>query len=129
MLKGKDEHICGKVYGFLSKPYAAESEITVTSDELIKSAESLKIKDFLPEKISVGTNVIGPADWLLAALDVLCGEESSLVLPKNQLPCLDILPRVRDCSFKGTWRHSDKFEDKYLSDRLRLQSWTMRFPG
>lgn len=128
ILAGKNEHICGKVYGFLSKPFAAESEITVTCDEMIKSAQSLIIKDFLPEKIRVGSNEIGPADWLLAALDILCREEKSVILPKNQLPCLDILPKVRDCSFKGTWRHSDKFEDKYLSDRLRLQSWTMRFP-
>lgn len=127
LLKGKDEHICGKVYGFLSQPYAAESEITVTADEIVKSAGALGDGTFLPEKIKIGEEKLGPADWLMAALDILCGANESTVRPKNQLPCLDILPQVRDCSFKGTWRHSDKFEDKYLSDRLRLQSWTMRF--
>lgn len=127
LLKGKDEHICGKVYGFLSQPYAAESEITVTADEIAKSAGALGDGTFLPEKIKIGEKELGPADWLMAALDILCGANESTVRPKNQLPCLDILPQVRDCSFKGTWRHSDKFEDKYLSDRLRLQSWTMRF--
>ncbi len=127
-LNGKDEHVCGKVYGLLYKPFKVESEITVTADEIKKSAKKISTDGFIPEKINVGGKEIGPADWLLAAIDVLCGENEVKILPKEQLPCLDILPQVRDCSFKGTWRHSDSFEDKYLSDRLRWQSWTMRFP-
>ncbi len=128
LLNGKDEHICSKVYGFLSQPYKAKTEITVSAEDMIKSAEKIRTDTFIPEKITVGDAEIGPADWLMAALDILCGNTKSKIIPAEQLPCLDILPKVRDCSFKGTWRHSDSFEDKYLSDRLRLQSWTMRFP-
>lgn len=127
-MQGKSEHVCGKVYGFLSQPFRADSEFTVTAEEIKKSAEVIRTDAFLPEKIRVGEREIGPADWLSAALDILCGKSETAIIPKEQLPCLDILPQVRDCSFKGTWRHSDKFEDKYLSDRLRFQSWTMRFP-
>ena len=128
LLKGKDEHVCGKVYGFLSQPFAAETETKFTAEEIAKSAKAISTNGFLPEKITVGGREIGPADWMLAALDVLCGEAEATVLPKPQMPSLDALPQVRDCSFRGTWRHSDSFEDKYLSDRLRLQAWTMRFP-
>lgn len=127
-LTGKDGHICGKVYGFLSQPYAADESFILTAEEIKKSAENIKDDSFLPEKITVGGKIIGPADWLLAALDILCGEKEAVINPKAQLPCLDVLSEVRDCSFKGTWRHSDRFEDRYLSDRLRYQSWTMRFP-
>lgn len=127
-LLGREIHECGKVYGFLSKPFAAEKNITLTADEIKKSAKNINTDSFLPEKIIIGDKALGPADWLMAALDILCGEKEATVLPKEQLPCLDILPKVRDCSFKGTWRHSDTFEDRYLSDRLRYQSWTMRFP-
>lgn len=128
LLRGEKEHRCGKVYGFLSQPYSVTEAVRVTRDEMVKSAASIDISGFLPEKIKVGETDIGPADWLFAALDILCGKDMSEIVPKPQLPCLDILPQVRDCSFKGTWRHSDEFEDRFLSERLRLQSWTMRFP-
>ena len=128
LLNGKKKHICGKVYGFLSHPFSAAESFTATADEIKKSAESIRTDAFIPEKITVGNHFAGPAEWLMAALDILCGKSEAEIVPQKQLPCLDILPQVRDCSFKGTWRHSDKFEDKYLSDRLRLQSWTMRFP-
>ncbi len=127
LLNGKDEHICGKVYGLLSRPFRAESEIIVTADEIKTSAKHIKTDAFIPDKIIVGNKEIGPADWLMSALEIICGKEQATIIPKEQLPCLDILPQVRDGSLKGTWRHSDTFQDKYLSERFRLQSWTMRF--
>ncbi len=128
MLLGAESHVCGKVYGFLSQPYACGESFKLTAKEIIESAESINANAFLPEKITVGDRELGPADWLMAALDIVCGESEAYVSPKKQLPCLDILKEVRDCSFRGTWRHSDSFQDRYLSDRLRLQCWTMRFP-
>ncbi|MGN1451805.1 MAG: hypothetical protein ACI4XQ_06875, partial [Eubacteriales bacterium] len=66
-------------------------------------------------------------DWLRAAMEVLCGKERLTVEPGEQLVSLDVLPRVRDCSLAGTWRHGDDFKDRYLSERLRLQCWTLRY--
>lgn len=43
------------------------------------------------------------------------------------MPDLDVMPWLKTVNFKGGWMQSDEFEDKYLSDRLRLQAWTMRF--
>lgn len=128
-LNGKERHVCGKTFGFLSAPFRAEKQFCVTGKEMRLSAESIAADTFIPEKITVGENELGPADWLYAALDILCGAEQTAVTGREQLPSLDILPQVRDASLKGTWRHSDTFEDKYLSDRLRLQCWTMRFPA
>ena len=127
LLQGKKEHLCGDVYGFLSKPYEITEEFTLSKDDIISACEQIKDGEFLPEKIKVGNEYIGPADWLHSALEVLMGQESVIVKPKPQLPSLDCMPEVRDSAFKGTWQHSDSFEDKYLSDRLRYQSWTMRF--
>lgn len=126
-LQGKNEHKCGDVYGFLSKPYEIDKEITVSSDDIISACAQIKDDEFLPEKIKVGNAYIGPTDWLYGALEVLLGAKKITITPKPQLPCLDCMPEVRDSSFKGTWQHSDSFEDKYLSDRLRYQSYTMRF--
>jgi hypothetical protein len=126
-LQGKNEHICGDVYGFLDKPYEIEREITVTSKDIISACEQIKDNEFLPSKIKVGNEYVGPTDWLIGAMEVILGKETILISPKQQLPSLDCMPEVRDSDFKGTWQHSDSFEDKYLSDRLCYQSYTMRF--
>ncbi|MBQ7761241.1 MAG: hypothetical protein IJ400_04215 [Clostridia bacterium] len=126
-LTGKEEHICGDVYGFLSKPYEIEGELTLTKEEIISACSQIKEGEFLPEKIKVGDKYIGPTDWLLGTMEVILGADTVTVTPKPQLPSLDCMPEVRDSDFKGTWQHSDSFEDKYLSDRLRYQSYTMRF--
>lgn len=126
-LMGCDTHICGDVFGFLDKPYEIKEKLTVSAKDIIDACEQIKDGKFLPEKIFVNGRVIGPADWLFAALEVILGAESVDILPKPQLPSLDCMPEVRDSDFKGTWQHSDTFEDKYLSDRLRYQSWTMRY--
>ena len=126
-LMGKKEHLCEDVYGFLSKPYEITEKITVSANDIISACSQIKDNEFLPEKIKVGESYIGPADWLIGAMEVILGAESVVISPKNQLPSLDCMPEVRDSDFKGTWQHSDSFEDKYLSDRLRYQSWTMRF--
>lgn len=127
LLRGKREHICGRVYGFLDKPVGITEDVTLNASDIIRSAGGLDADRFLPSVIPVGDTIIGAFDWLTAALGVLCGEERVTLKPQAQLPCLDTLPQLRDCSFRGTWRHSDDFRDEYLSDRLRLQSWTLRF--
>ena len=127
LLLGKKEHKCGDVYGFLSTPYAISEKVTLLADDIISSAKEIKNGEFLPTEITVGDTKIGPADWLFAALDVLQGAKEVTIGPRAQLPSIDIIPETRDAYFKGTWRHSDSFEDKYLSDRLRLQAWTLRF--
>ena len=124
---GKNEHLCGDVYGFLSKPYEITKELTLTKEDIISACDQIKDGEFLPEKIKAGNEFIGPADWLFGAMEVILGADTVKVAPKPQLPSLDCMPEVRDSDFKGTWQHSDSFEDKYLSDRLRYQSYTMRF--
>ena len=126
-LMGKSEHICGDVFGFLSKPYGVPEPTTVTAKDIVDSCTQIKDGEFLPEKIKVGDTYIGMTDWLYGAMEVLLGKDTVILNPREQLPCLDCMPEVRDSDFKGTWQHSDSFEDKYLSDRLRYQSYTMRF--
>lgn len=125
-LLGKEEHICGKVYGFLDTPEAIESETILNADDIIKSAAEINTEHFLPTSIKVGETKIGPGDWLRASMEVICGAERVVLKPAPQLPCLDILPDLTDRRFLG-WMQSDDFKNKYLSKRLKLQSWTMRF--
>ncbi len=126
-LNGKDEHVCGKVYGFLDTPYSITEDVTVTATDVIIAAKNINVSGFLPEKIKVGELLFGPADYMRAALEVLQGVEVVRLGPDVQLPSLDLLPKTKNCNFKTWIIQSDDFEDNYLSKRLKLQSWTMRF--
>jgi len=127
ILSGKDEHICGKVYGFLDEPYDVSEAVSVTASDIIASAKSMESCGFLPTKIKVGDTVVGPADWLFAAMDVICGEDTVKVSPREQMPSLDVLPELKKARSMKGWIASEDFEDKYLTKRLKLQAWTMRF--
>lgn len=127
LLLGKKEHKCSDVYGFLEKPYTVDDVITLTRDDIISACDQIKDGEFLPPVLKAGDECIGVTDWLIAALEILMGKDEAVIMPKEQLPSLDCMPEVRDSDFKGTWQHSDSFEDNYLSDRLRYQSYTMRF--
>ncbi len=125
-LQGAKEHRCGKVYGFLDTPYAAPQPVRVTADELKNSAEQLKDGMFLPTEITIGDAKIGPADWLRAALAVLCGADSAVIVPDKWQIDLNEFPYMRDKTLVDTWVHD--LPDTYLSDRMRLQTWTVRLP-
>ncbi len=127
-LLGETVHTCDKVYGFLEPPYAVPQPVAVTKEELVKSAEQIKDEMFLPTVLEVGDKKLGPADWLRAALSVLSGEEVAKVVPDKWQIDLNEFPKLRDCNLRGSWLHADTLEDKYLSDRMRLQTWTMRLP-
>lgn len=129
-LCGKDRHVCGEVYGFVDTPYAVTEPTTLTADEVRIAAQGLHDGEFLPEFLVAGDKRIGVADWLRAALAVLVeGAETYTVMPGGAWQIdLDQFPELRDTNYKGTWMHTKEFEDRYLSHRFRLQSWTIRLP-
>lgn len=126
-LLGKENHECGFVYGFLNRPDGITESVTVTAADMIDSAEKMNTDNYLPEVIRVGNKMLGAGDWLRAALQIVGGSEVAVVEPDVQLPSLDAHPLIKNMNLKGTWCHSDSFEDRYLSDRLRWQSWTLRY--
>lgn len=128
MLNGKEEHVPGCVYGFLSAPTGVDEPCTVTAAGLRQAAKSVRTNTFIPNTIEVECKPIGPADFLMAALDVLIdGTETVQIQPKPQLVSIDGLEELKSFQLKGTWMHSDELQDNYLSDRLRLQCWTLRY--
>lgn len=126
MLRGAQSHVCGDVYGFLSEPKGVSLPVSVSADDVIETAKTLDTSTFLPPVIDCGGFKLGPADYLFAALDVLCGEKEIVINPKPQQYPLDRFPNLRDFSLCGEWEYSDSFKDEFMSDRLRLQAWTIR---
>ena len=127
MLLGAEEHKCGWVQGFLEEPFAITAPVTVTKAEMIESAKRIPAEGWLPRSVIVGSAILGTADWLRAALAVLCGEENVTVTPDVWQIDMDQFPSVRDRTYKGVWLHWDLLEDNYLTKRLQLQGWTYRF--
>ncbi len=127
-LLGKEEHVCGEVYGFLDTPYTLEEPVTLTAEEITECAKYFEDGKFLPTKLTVNGKTIGPGDFVRGAISVVLGAKVVTLPPRTWQIDLDELPRVRDLRFNGTWLHVDEFEDKYISKRTKLQTWTFRLP-
>jgi hypothetical protein len=112
----------GKVFGFLYEPQGIAQPVTVTSEQVRALARGLDFTTFLPPRFGP----LGPADFLAAALEALCGAREARLAPRPQQIDLAPYPMLRDLRLRGTWRHSGAFEDRWLSDRLRWQAWTLR---
>ena len=127
-LLGKEEHSCGTVYGFLEEPFAVTASVTVTKAEMIESAKRIAPEGWLPRSVVVGSSILGPADWLRAALAILCGADSVTVHPGPWQIDLDQFPKLRDLDLKQKWVDVKHLMDNHLSRRARLQTWTIRLP-
>lgn len=127
-LVGQAEHTCGAVYGFLETPCAVSVPVTLTREDIVASAKAMNIERWLPRSITVNGVTIGPADWLRAALAILCGEESYTVTPAAWQIDMSQFSRLRDVNYAHSWVNITHLEDDYLSRRGRLQAWTIRLP-
>jgi len=126
-LRGEPDAVPSKVYGFLSRPHGVTVPTNVTASDLRTAAARIDLTTFLPSSLTVGGQTIGPADFLLAALEVLdSGAESVTVVPREQLGAFKACPGVEKMSLAGKWIHTSDFKDRHLSERLRLQLWTLR---
>ena len=127
-LRGGKSFAPGMAYGFLTRPRGVAEPVKVRREDLVAAAREIDVSRFLPASIRVGSAEIGPADFLMAALEVLAtGADEATVTPRDQLGGFGPLDRLSKLRFAGTWLHSPQFEDKFLSDRMRLQIWTLRY--
>ncbi len=129
LLRDEKEHQPGKVYGFLEMPSGVSAPVKVKAAALKEAARKISLKRFLPTSIDVGGVNIGPADFMLAALEVLeSGADEVTVEPRGQLGDVKaLMPGLDGYTTKGKWRYMPSYEDRYLSDRLRYQLWTLRY--
>ena len=130
LLRGDTSHLPGRVYGFLEPPKGVAAKTAVSAADLRAAAAKIDLATFIPSEIAVGDQKIGPADFLMAALEVLETNAAEVtVLPQDQLgPIQALMPRLSCYSMKGGWPlYLDSFQDTYLTARLRLQLWTLRY--
>lgn len=129
LLSGESEFVPGKVYGFLETPQGVSKPVTLRAKDLRKAAAEMDLSRHLPASIRVGKRVVGPADFLFAALEVLeTGAEKVRVCPREQLGDIAAkLPTLAKFKQDGWETYSPDFKDNWLSDRLRLQFWTLRY--
>ncbi len=118
-------------HGFLATPIGITASVTVSKNDILEALPAINLCDFLPTEIHVGNSLIGPADFLFAMLEILTTDHETVTLmPRKQ--CV-MMPEFEElCSFRmdgDSWMHSYDFLDEYVSDRLRLQSWTLRYCG
>ena len=131
-LRGEKSHVPGRVYGFLEPPVGVAEDRTLHASEIRDAAAKIDLSAFIPPVIEVGGVMIGPADFLFAALEVLTtGKDAVRIVPRDQLgPIGELMPSLAKFSTVGWWPiyHSD-YKDTYMTPRLRLQLWTLRYEG
>ena len=129
-LLGERKHVCGKVYGFLSEPYVAKDKTTITRNEAIELAKEIKVEEFLPSEFLINNKKIGARDLLDAFLAFALDETDEYTIKPNKQWQIDLdqFPTLRDLNYRNSWINSEALNDDYLSDRLRLQTWTIRLP-
>lgn len=127
-LCGKTQYIPDKVFGFLSMPYMIKKPCKISRESIIKAAKEIDTSTFLPTMIMVGNMPIGPADYLFAALEFLTTDKAEVdVFTKEQLNNISEFKDLESFQLKDTWVHTPELKDNYLSERLRLQCWTLRY--
>ncbi len=132
-LKGMSEVYPGNRLsrGFLDIPQGISTPVTVSREDILNAAQTINPIDFLPTNIQVGTHFIGPADMLFAMLEILTTDHATVLLtPREQCVMMPEFEELCEFHMDGdSWMHSYDFHDEYVSDRLRLQSWTLRYCG
>jgi hypothetical protein len=104
-----------------------KTETLVSAVDLKAAADKIDLSTFIPPEINVGGRMIGPADFLFAALEVIeTGSASVKVVPREQLGSFKEVPTIEFMNISNSWVHTKEFKDQYLSERLRLQLWTLR---
>ena len=126
-LAGKEEYLPGKAYGLLYSPEEITSPVTLTVSGVREAAASVAKDTFLPPFFLVDGQKIGTGDMLYAMLAALGADGERITLnPHPELTFLRRYPGRYNLSQSGKWVHSDDFKDEFLSDRMRLQAWTIR---
>ena len=128
MLRGEDSVTPGRAYGFLAAPAGVVVPTRLKREDILAAARTIDIRRFLPSSIRVGPHMVGPADFLFAMLSVLEGDASEVeVRPRDQLGDFRLLPKLEKYRLDGTWVYEQGFKDKYVTDRIRWQLWTLRW--
>ena len=120
-----------KLYGFLDVPKGIAEPVALSRQEITETACSNDWNGFLPAEINVGGTTVGPADFLFAMLDVLTTDTDEITLTPREQNVM--YPELEELCWahmdSSNWMHTHDFHDEYVSHRLRLQSWTLRYCG
>ena len=119
--------------GPLREPSGVPRPVEVAAEQLRAAARELAGCGRVPHEIALApcggggyAGPIGPRDFLDAACRVLAGAERAVLRPQAQLPDIAGFYRLDEFKLKNTWMHADDFEDRWVSRRLKWQSWTIR---
>ena len=132
LLRGEKTFMPRKSWGFLEAPKGITQKTMLRRADILAAAKALNPDYFLPAEFAVGDQRIGPADLLIAMLEVLSGSADEITLePRDQLGLVaKHLPQLPDLSLTapGTWIiYAPTFKDRFITNRLRWQFWTLRY--
>ena len=121
-------------YPILSVPYHADGALD--AETLVAEAQFVArcgVNGFIWAQSNDAIDLLTPDerkegfDALAQAFEVLeTGASKVTVVPREQLGSFALVPGLERMKLSGKWAHTPEFKDQYLSERLRLQLWTLR---
>ena len=129
LLRGEESYLPALAYGFRTTPKGIKEPATVRREDLVRAARTMDVGRFLPTEIAVGNVRLGPADFLFAALEALETEKDEIAVSprEDQRGGFGPYPALKTLSLKGRWLFTKDFEDRYVSEAIRNQIWTLRY--
>jgi len=126
-LKGEAAFTPGKAYGLLSPTAELDHPVELTVCGIRKAAAEIPVGGFWPSSYEVDGVKLGWGDMLYAMVGALTAEGERITLaPHPVMTLLDEAPDIKNSDLRSSWMHSPDLKDEYLSDRLRLQVYTIR---
>lgn len=126
LCKGKGEYEVKDSIGPLDEPVAITEDVTVKAEKIREAALRLSALKTVPYIIHAGDVCMGPGDFIEAARQVFSGKDPVLLSPGPQLPDTEGYYRFNNFQLINTWLYPQSFKDKWVTKRLKLQSWTIR---
>ena len=112
--------------GPLEKLFSLSTPAAVTAEDIRREAANRQVFDQAPSSLRVGQTEMGPADFMWAVLEMLEGKEEIALSPFDCTIHTEDYYSFDKFVLKNTWMHPEDFEDRYTTERLRLQAWTIR---
>jgi hypothetical protein len=108
------------------QPVFAATGTTVSADDVVRAARRLVSESVVPHQVMLGRHAVGPGDFLRAAGLVMGGATRVVLEAGPQVPKTGGFFGMDRFRLRGTWMHAPTFQDRFVTTRLRLQSWTIR---
>lgn len=119
------DYVPRDITGPEDEPCGVSGPVRVETQDLHAAACQMMDAACIPHRISVGSQSIGPRDFMEASRQIFTGRPHAQIIPQNQAPEINGFYHLDEARLAGTWLYTADFKDEWVSKRLKWQAWTI----